>query len=80
MIAKLRTHFYRIMKKQHTNHHEDHGGKPQDHSQHKGNSPATHTMPDGTAMHGGGHAGHDHKAMIADFLKRFWVSLILSTP
>ena len=45
---------------------------------------ATHTMPDGTvmsgAMHGGGHAGHDHSAMIADFLRRFWVCLVLTVP
>ncbi|MDO8365846.1 MAG: copper-translocating P-type ATPase, partial [Saprospiraceae bacterium] len=53
------------------------------HSQH-----ATHTMPDGAvmqgAMHGGGHAGHggghDHSAMIADFLRRFWISLVLTVP
>jgi Cu2+-exporting ATPase len=29
---------------------------------------------------GRGHAGHDHKAMIADFRRRFWVSLILTVP
>lgn len=43
----------------------------------------THTMPDGTVMTGaahGSHAGHDHSAMIADFLRRFWVSLILTLP
>lgn len=47
---------------------------------------ATHTMPDGTVMKGAmhsdhsGHAGHDHSAMIADFLKRFWISLALTLP
>ena len=24
--------------------------------------------------------GHDHGAMIADFLRRFWVCLVLSVP
>ena len=27
-----------------------------------------------------GHNGHDHWAMIADFLRRFWICLILSVP
>lgn len=29
-----------------------------------------------------GHAegGHDHEAMIADFKRRFWVSLVLTVP
>lgn len=26
------------------------------------------------------HAGHDHSAMIADFMKRFWISLVLTIP
>jgi uncharacterized membrane protein len=29
---------------------------------------------------GHGHAGHDHEAMIADFQRRFWVSLVLTVP
>ncbi len=40
-------------------------------------------MPDGTVMPGavhGGHAGHDHSAMISDFLRRFWISLALTVP
>ena len=64
--------------------HKGHGEKPKDHSQHKGANHPTHTMPDGTVMHGathgGGHVGHNHSAMIADFLRRFWVSLILTIP
>ena len=61
--------------------HQHHTSGPHaaNHSRH-----ATHTMPDGTvmqgSMHGGGHAGHDHAAMIADFLQRFWVSLALTAP
>ncbi|MCF2521713.1 heavy metal translocating P-type ATPase [Bradyrhizobium sp. G127] len=27
-----------------------------------------------------GHGGHDHSAMVADFRKRFWVTLILTPP
>jgi P-type Cu2+ transporter len=27
-----------------------------------------------------GHGGHDHEAMIADFRRRFWVSLVLTVP
>ena len=30
--------------------------------------------------HGGSGGGHDHGAMIADFLRRFWVCLALSVP
>ena len=26
------------------------------------------------------HQGHDHAAMIADFRRRFWVSLVLTAP
>ena len=26
------------------------------------------------------HSGHDHAAMIADFKRRFWVSLVLTVP
>lgn len=32
------------------------------------------------AMHGDGHTSHDHTVMIADFLRRFWVSLALTVP
>ncbi|HFA60190.1 MAG TPA: hypothetical protein ENJ83_05820, partial [Rhodospirillales bacterium] len=35
----------------------------------------------GAAAHAGhGHAGHDHAAMVADFRRRFWVSLVLTVP
>jgi P-type Cu2+ transporter len=27
-----------------------------------------------------GHAGHDHSQMVADFRKRFWISLLLTIP
>src|SRR5215472_585730 len=29
---------------------------------------------------GHGHAGHDHAAMVTDFRRRFWVSVILTIP
>ena len=40
-------------------------------------------MTDGTVMPGTAHGmygGHDHSAMIADFLRRFWVCLVLTVP
>jgi Cu2+-exporting ATPase len=64
--------------------HTDHPKPPQaDHS-----DRATHTMPDGTVMHGAMHGenhsghgvGHDHSAMIADFLRRFWICLVPTIP
>lgn len=30
--------------------------------------------------HHKGHSGHDHSAMIADFRRRFWISVVLSVP
>jgi P-type Cu2+ transporter len=40
-----------------------------------------HTMPSPVQGHDGhAHAGHDHSAMIEDFLRRFWVCLILTIP
>jgi P-type Cu2+ transporter len=41
-----------------------------------------HVHHDGGALHVGasGHAAHDHGAMIADFRRRFWVSLVLTVP
>ena len=64
--------------------HQHHHPSPQpvpNHSHH-----ATHTMPDGTVMPGvkhgshAGHTGHDHAGMIADFLRRFWIFLVLTLP
>lgn len=40
-----------------------------------------HRPPAPSAGHTGGHAGgHDHGQMIADFRRRFWVSLALTVP
>jgi Cu2+-exporting ATPase len=60
--------------------------KKSTHQEHTGNT--THTMPDGTVMqgsmdggdHSGHSAGHDHSAMITDFLRRFWICLVLTIP
>lgn len=64
-------------------HHPDHG-KPARVGRSKQSS---HIMPDGTVMQGemhsaghSGHGGHDHSAMIADFLRRFWICLVLTVP
>lgn len=61
----------------HTHHHDGHaaGRRPDDHTDAKivaaaGSSHSEHA----------GHGGHDHSAMVADFRKRFWVTLILTPP
>jgi len=44
-------------------------------------SPASHGHDDRAARPHVGHGeGHDHTAMIADFRRRFWVSLVLTVP
>lgn len=62
--------------------HEDKGGHPE-----KPKEAAGHTQHSGHSSHHGSHnpahgeMGHDHhRMMIADFRKRFWVSLILTIP
>ena len=52
----------------HAHHHHDHD---HDHA---------HSGHDHSGHHGGHHGGHDHGAMIADFRRRFWVSLVLTVP
>ena len=56
----------------------------QDHSGHHGppghgHHGVTTTQPQGQTGHGG-HGGHDHSAMVADFRRRFWVTLVLTPP
>ena len=52
--------------------------------QHEHHNPTAPTNPhSGHAAHaeaGGQHAAHDHTAMISDFLRRFWVCLVLTVP
>lgn len=54
----------------------EHG--PVDHSK-MDHSQMNHAGMDHSKM-GHGSGGHDHGAMIADFLRRFWICLILSVP
>jgi Cu2+-exporting ATPase len=54
-------------------HHEPHAHGPQGHAD-QGHVSEGH--PGG----GGGHAGHDHSHMVADFKKRFWTCLVLTVP
>jgi Cu2+-exporting ATPase len=46
------------------------------HRHHEKPDPAGHSATGGH----GGHATHDHSGMIADFRKRFWISLLLTIP
>lgn len=55
--------------------HGSHSG-PMDHN----HAAMNHGGKAHAGMDHGGHAGHDHGAMIADFLRRFWVCLALSVP
>ena len=53
------------------NHAAGHGGRDQHsaaHGAHMGDHPSA------------GHGGHNHAAMIADFRRRFWVSLAITVP
>jgi len=40
----------------------------------------SHSHTNAPARHEAGHGAHDHAAMIADFRRRFWVSLVLTVP
>jgi len=55
--------------------HGSHSG-PMDHD----HAAMNHGEKAHAGMNPGGHTGHDHGAMIADFLRRFWVCLALSVP
>jgi P-type Cu2+ transporter len=63
---------------QHIGH--DHHSGTMDHT--KNGSHSGHAQRMDHSSNGGhtGHGGHDHGAMIADFLRRFWVCLVLSIP
>ncbi|MDG4866596.1 copper-translocating P-type ATPase [Guyparkeria sp. 1SP6A2] len=53
-------------------HADDHAA----HDHHEGHSGHDHEGHDHSSHHG----GHDHGAMIADFRRRLWVSLVLTVP
>lgn len=49
------------------------------------NTTSHHHHDQAEHAHGGhghdhGHGGHDHAAMVADFRRRFWISVVLSVP
>ena len=57
-----------------TTHASHHGHESDGHAAHAGH--ASH----GGSGHGEGHGGHDHAAMVEDYKRRFWVSLLLTIP
>ncbi|MGI6247655.1 MAG: heavy metal translocating P-type ATPase [Pseudochelatococcus sp.] len=66
--------------------HESHAGRHghhdrHAHAQHRHSAGGTVMAATGSghAEHGG-HGGHDHGAMVADFRRRFWITLILTPP
>ncbi len=65
---------------QHTGH--EHAGHVSEATSHAGHEPAGHGHAGHGHSDGGGHGEHhDHHAhMVADFRKRFWVSLALTLP
>jgi len=60
----------------HHTHHDHHAGKGQLSSVSK---DQTVVVTAGGSSHAG-HGGHDHAAMVADFRRRFWVTLVLTPP
>ncbi len=63
----------------HNHSHEHHQHKAHHHKQHAQHDSATHQGHGDHHQHGG--SGHDHhKMMIADFRRRFYISLILTIP
>jgi Cu2+-exporting ATPase len=59
---------------EHHQHHEH--PKPEHASSHGAHAPEHYDHP----VESHAHSGHDHSAMIADFLRRFWISLALTIP
>jgi P-type Cu2+ transporter len=68
----------------HHDHHDHEGHSGPDRLAGAGandDADATRRVGNHGGRHGGGHhGGHDHAAMVADFRRRFWVSLVLSVP
>lgn len=60
----------------HHTHHDHHADKGQLNSVSK---DQTVVVTAGGSSHAG-HGGHDHAAMVADFRRRFWVTLVLTPP
>ena len=64
----------------HSKHH-DHDGHG-DGNSHPSSTTRGQVVAAGGSTHSehAGHGGHDHGAMVADFRRRFWVTLILTPP
>ncbi|KRA50420.1 ATPase [Pseudoxanthomonas sp. Root630] len=60
-------------------HHDPHAHHPHDHGAHvHASPPGTGAVVSAAGSSHAGHAGHDHGAMVADFRRRFWVTLLLT--
>jgi Cu2+-exporting ATPase len=59
----------------HHTHHEHHAGN----GQQSASKDQTIVVTPGGSSHAG-HGGHDHAAMVSDFRRRFWVTLVLTPP
>lgn len=85
---------FHVMEAKDPAHHTEQGMASLNHNNHQGgvgtaHGPVDHGKMDHSQMNhagmdhskmGHGSGGHDHGAMIADFLRRFWICLMLSVP
>jgi Cu2+-exporting ATPase len=60
----------------HAQHPHDHG----EHGHHAAHGGGTIAAAGSTHAAHAGHGGHDHAAMVADFRRRFWITLLLTPP
>ncbi|MBB3810932.1 copper-translocating P-type ATPase [Pseudochelatococcus contaminans] len=60
--------------------HKSHAGHDDHHSGHAHHRPAGSAIVAAAGSTHAAHGGHDHAAMIADFRRRFWISLALTPP
>lgn len=60
----------------HAQHRHDHG----QHGHHAAHGGTTIAAAGSTHAAHAGHGGHDHAAMVADFRRRFWITLLLTPP
>ena len=60
----------------HAQHSHDHG----EHGHHAAHGGGTIAAAGSTHAAHAGHGGHDHAAMVADFRRRFWITLLLTPP
>ncbi|MCP5333425.1 MAG: heavy metal translocating P-type ATPase [Pseudomonadales bacterium] len=60
----------------HAQHRHGHG----EHGHHAAHGGGTIAAAGSTHAAHAGHGGHDHAAMVADFRRRFWITLLLTPP